>query len=213
MPAIEIGWRLAFEHWGKGYATEGARAVLEHGFERLKLDEIVSFTTVQNIRSRSVMEKIGMHRDPKDDSTTRSCLMGIRLDAVCSTAWEGGAVNSFLTPHCISVFVICKRPEPRYLLIRRCGSYLPGTWQMVSGKIEEGETRRKPSLERSMRRQGLCRQRFIQPISSRRSMKSCDKITFVPVFAAFVESLDVYSCNDICFPCCCSIGLYLFFTE
>lgn len=67
MPAVEVGWRLAFDDWGKGYATEGAKAVLAHGFETLHLGEIVSFTTVQNMRSRRVMERIGMHHDPKDD--------------------------------------------------------------------------------------------------------------------------------------------------
>jgi 3-dehydroquinate dehydratase/shikimate dehydrogenase len=66
-PAVEIGWRLAFEYWGKGYATEGALASLKYGFETLGLEEIVSFTTTQNMRSRRVMEKIGMHRDPSDD--------------------------------------------------------------------------------------------------------------------------------------------------
>lgn len=66
-PAVEIGWRLAFEYWGKGYATEGAKAALEFGFETLNLEEIVSFTAAQNMRSRRVMEKIGMHRDPSDD--------------------------------------------------------------------------------------------------------------------------------------------------
>lgn len=66
-PAVEIGWRLAYEHWGKGYATEGAKACLKYGFEKLKLKEIVAFTTAGNTRSRNVMEKIGMHRNPKDD--------------------------------------------------------------------------------------------------------------------------------------------------
>jgi 3-dehydroquinate dehydratase/shikimate dehydrogenase len=66
-PAVEIGWRLAFDYWGQGYATEGALASLRYGFEELKLKEIVSFTTVENARSRRVMEKIGMHRNPKDD--------------------------------------------------------------------------------------------------------------------------------------------------
>jgi 3-dehydroquinate dehydratase/shikimate dehydrogenase len=66
-PAVEIGWRLAFDFWGKGYATEGALASLQYGFETLNLNEIVSFTAVQNERSRRVMERIGMHRDPKDD--------------------------------------------------------------------------------------------------------------------------------------------------
>ena len=66
-PAVEIGWRLASDYWGKGYATEGAKAVLAYGFESLNLEEIVSFTTVQNMRSRRIMEKIGMHHNPKDD--------------------------------------------------------------------------------------------------------------------------------------------------
>ncbi len=66
-PAVEIGWRLAFEHWGKGYATEGAKAALAYGFETLQLGEIVAFTAVHNKRSRLVMEKIGMHHDLKDD--------------------------------------------------------------------------------------------------------------------------------------------------
>jgi RimJ/RimL family protein N-acetyltransferase len=66
-PAVDIGWRLAFDHWRKGYATEGALAVLRYGFEKLCLQEIVSFTAVGNMRSRAVMKKIGMHNDPVDD--------------------------------------------------------------------------------------------------------------------------------------------------
>lgn len=66
-PAVEIGWRLAFNHWGKGYATEGALAALRYGYETLGLEEIVSFTAVANLRSRQVMEKIGMHHNPEDD--------------------------------------------------------------------------------------------------------------------------------------------------
>jgi len=66
-PCIEIGWRLAFDHWGKGYVTEGARAALAFGFEEVGLSEIVSFTAESNTRSRAVMERLGMHADPKDD--------------------------------------------------------------------------------------------------------------------------------------------------
>ena len=66
-PAVEVGWRLAREYWGDGYATEGARAALAFGFEELRLDEIVSFTTVANHRSRRVMERLGMAHDPVDD--------------------------------------------------------------------------------------------------------------------------------------------------
>lgn len=66
-PCVEIGWRLAPEYWGRGLATEGALTVVRHGFENLKLEEIVSFTVPENIRSRRVMEKIGMVRKPEDD--------------------------------------------------------------------------------------------------------------------------------------------------
>ena len=66
-PAVEIGWRLAAEHWGHGYATEGARASLAHAFDGLGLDEVVSFTTTANERSRHVMAKLGMVRRPEDD--------------------------------------------------------------------------------------------------------------------------------------------------
>jgi RimJ/RimL family protein N-acetyltransferase len=67
MPCTEIGWRLDPDHWGHGYATEGARAILGFAFHTLGLDEIVSFTTAANHRSRRVMERIGMVRDPTDD--------------------------------------------------------------------------------------------------------------------------------------------------
>ena len=66
-PAVEIGWRLAREHWGRGYASEGARAALAYAFGDLALGEVVSFTAVANRRSRAVMERIGMTHDPADD--------------------------------------------------------------------------------------------------------------------------------------------------
>ena len=66
-PSVEIGWRLARSAWGRGYATEGARAVVDHAFDVVGLDEILSFTAVANAPSRRVMEKIGMTRDPSED--------------------------------------------------------------------------------------------------------------------------------------------------
>jgi RimJ/RimL family protein N-acetyltransferase len=66
-PCVEIGWRLDRQHWGRGYATEAARAALEFGFRQLALEEIVSFTVPANLRSRRVMERIGMTRSPADD--------------------------------------------------------------------------------------------------------------------------------------------------
>ncbi|MBX9669497.1 MAG: GNAT family N-acetyltransferase [Candidatus Obscuribacterales bacterium] len=59
-PCVEIGWRLAPVHWGKGYAPEGAIEVLRDAFLRVKLPEVVSFTASSNQKSIRVMEKIGM---------------------------------------------------------------------------------------------------------------------------------------------------------
>jgi RimJ/RimL family protein N-acetyltransferase len=66
-PCVEIGWRLAAGHWGRGYATEGARAALAFGFGDLGLDEIVSFTVAENARSRRVMARLGMTHDGAGD--------------------------------------------------------------------------------------------------------------------------------------------------
>ena len=66
-PAVEVGWRLAPAHWGHGYATEGARAALDVAFHRLRLPAVVSFTVPANVRSRRVMEKLGLRHAPADD--------------------------------------------------------------------------------------------------------------------------------------------------
>ncbi|HEY7627414.1 MAG TPA: GNAT family N-acetyltransferase [Ilumatobacteraceae bacterium] len=68
-PCVEVGWRLARQHWGHGFAPEAARAALQWGFANVDLprDDILSFTTVQNIKSRRVMEKIGMVHEPTLD--------------------------------------------------------------------------------------------------------------------------------------------------
>ena len=66
-PCVEIGWRLAYDHWGKGYATIGARAALDFAFKNLNLAEVVSFTVPHNVRSRRVMERLGMTHDEADD--------------------------------------------------------------------------------------------------------------------------------------------------
>ncbi|MBN9034435.1 MAG: GNAT family N-acetyltransferase [Rhizobiales bacterium] len=64
---VEIGWRLAPQFWGKGYVTEAAERLLEHGFREMGLDEIVSFAVWNNRRSTAVMERLGMRRDPAGD--------------------------------------------------------------------------------------------------------------------------------------------------
>jgi RimJ/RimL family protein N-acetyltransferase len=66
-PCVEIGWRLAAEQQGRGYASEAAREVLRFAFDEAGLSQVVSFTTEANLASRRVMEKIGMLRDPADD--------------------------------------------------------------------------------------------------------------------------------------------------
>ncbi len=66
-PAVEVGWRLARSSWGRGFATEGARAALAFGFERCGFSEVVSFTAECNRRSRAVMERLAMRRDPGED--------------------------------------------------------------------------------------------------------------------------------------------------
>jgi RimJ/RimL family protein N-acetyltransferase len=66
-PCVEVGWRLAHDHWGLGYAPEGARACLAAAFGDLGLAEVVSMTTLDNERSQRVMQKLGMRRDEADD--------------------------------------------------------------------------------------------------------------------------------------------------
>ncbi len=66
-PSVEVGWRLSCSAWGHGYATEGGLAALAFGFDTIGLEEIVSITTASNARSRAVMRRLGMTRDPADD--------------------------------------------------------------------------------------------------------------------------------------------------
>lgn len=92
-PCVEIGWRLAKKFWGKGYATEAAKAALDVAFNQLKLAEVVAFTSIHNLPSQAVMQRIGMQRSlPNFASPTLSvdhrlsehCLYRIRNTAVIS---------------------------------------------------------------------------------------------------------------------------------
>jgi RimJ/RimL family protein N-acetyltransferase len=76
MPAVEIGWRLAFDFWGLGLATEGAHAVVDHAFQVLGIPSLVSFTVPANVRSRRVMEKLGMVHDPSSNFDHPNISMG-----------------------------------------------------------------------------------------------------------------------------------------
>lgn len=75
-PNIEIGWRLARCAWGQGYASEAALACLKFGFIKYHFSEIVSFTTVENQRSRAVMHRIGMTYDMADDFEHPAFMLG-----------------------------------------------------------------------------------------------------------------------------------------
>lgn len=67
VPGIEVAWHLAFARWHQGYATEAARAVIEHGFTKFDLPEVIAVTNVDNTRSRRVMDRLGMQYSPKED--------------------------------------------------------------------------------------------------------------------------------------------------
>ena len=66
-PAVEVAWRLVRAYWGRGYATEAAKAALDYGFGEVGLGEIVALTVPANQRSRRVMERLGMTQSPQDD--------------------------------------------------------------------------------------------------------------------------------------------------
>jgi len=78
--SVEVSWRLGRQHWGQGYATEAAREAVRFGFEQLGLDEIVSMTVPANLRSRRLMERLGMTHDPTDapPELTRHVLYRLR---------------------------------------------------------------------------------------------------------------------------------------
>jgi 8-oxo-dGTP pyrophosphatase MutT (NUDIX family)/ribosomal protein S18 acetylase RimI-like enzyme len=100
---------------------------------------------------------------------------------------------SLLKPFCISAYIVRKTTEgPRYLLIRRCGKYLPGTWQMVTGGVELGETAPEAALREIQEETGLEPIEFYSADAVETFyMTARDQITFVPVFVAFVDEMDV----------------------
>ena len=81
-PCVEIGWRLARAHWGQGFATEAALAALKVGFDTLRLDQIVSFTSLVNTPSRALMRRIGM-TDSGEDFDHPALPEGSRLRRHC----------------------------------------------------------------------------------------------------------------------------------
>ena len=94
-PAVEVGWRLARDHWGRGYAPEGAAAALDHAFGPAGLPAVVSITTPANLPSRRVMEKLGMHRNPADDfdhpRVVEAALRRSVLYRITAAEWRGAS--------------------------------------------------------------------------------------------------------------------------
>lgn len=86
MPAVEIGWRLDPAAWGKGYATEAARAVMAHGFGALKLDRIVSIYQIGNDASENIMKKLGMDFDR--EAVTAASQSYVRVYAITRDAYR-----------------------------------------------------------------------------------------------------------------------------
>ncbi|MBF8262677.1 MAG: hypothetical protein HW387_342 [Parachlamydiales bacterium] len=101
--------------------------------------------------------------------------------------------SSYITPYCVSAYVICETSEgPRYLLIRRCGSSLFGTWQMVTGGIESGETASQAALREIREETGLEPSKmYCGDVVETFYVKTRDRVAFVPVFVAFVDQTDV----------------------
>lgn len=83
MPCVEVGWRLARPYWGQGLASEGARLSARVAFEVLGLDEIVAMTQLRNMRSRAVMERLGMRESPEDEFDHPSVPIGSHARRSC----------------------------------------------------------------------------------------------------------------------------------
>lgn len=161
-PAVEIGWRLAYEYWGKGYATEGAKASLQYGFETLHLNEIVSFTAVNNMRSRRVMEKIGMSHDEKNDfdhpklpeghALRKHALYRIKTGHF-TKIWESPPKN--FQPR-VEVAACYVEINDRILLMERSSNSAEGkTWGVPAGKIEVGETPHQAAIRELVEETGI----------------------------------------------------------
>lgn len=152
-PAVEIGWRLGYEFWNKGYATEGAEAVLRYGFENHHLNEIVSLTAVNNMRSRRVMEKIGMYRDDTGDFNHPRCADSDPLQRHTLYRIRTGHFTkiSELPPENfkarVEVAACYLEINGRILLMERAPDSAEGkTWGVPAGKIELGETPHQAAL-------------------------------------------------------------------
>lgn len=146
-PAVEVGWRLAYDYWNQGYATEGALSAIKYGFEQLKLDEIVAITVPKNQRSRRVMEKIGMSYDVDGDfdhpklepghPLQRHVLYRIKT-GLFTEIWE--APPEDFKPQ-VEVAACYVEADGKLLYMKRAPHCLEGgTWGVPAGKLEPKET-------------------------------------------------------------------------
>lgn len=161
-PTIEVGWRLAYDFWNKGYATEGAQAAIKYGFETLHLNEIVSFTAINNIRSRRVMEKIGMYHDEKSDfdhpklpeghALRKHVLYRIKTGHF-TQIWESPPEN--FQPR-VEVAACYIEIGNKILLMQRASNSVEGkTWGVPAGKIEKGETPHQAAIRELAEETGI----------------------------------------------------------
>lgn len=95
-----------------------------------------------------------------------------------------------INPFCIGAYIICASPTPRYLLLHRCSPFLKGTWQMVTGGIEEGEMAYEAAVREIKEETGITPDQFYSADAVETFyMKMNDKVAFVPVFVAFVDEI------------------------
>ena len=87
---VEVAWRLAYEHWGNGYATEAGRAWLAYGFETLGLDRIISMTDETNVRSLAVMRRLGLTYLENDVITDNGVTFDSVIYAITKSQWAEG---------------------------------------------------------------------------------------------------------------------------
>lgn len=161
-PAVEVGWRLNSAFWNQGYATEGAQAALQYGFEKLHLDEIVAFTVTNNTPSRRVMEKIGMVHDvhgdfdhpklPEGHVLRPHVLYRIKTGHF-TEVWESPP-NHF-KPY-VEVSACYVEVGGKLLFLERASSALEGkTWTAPAGKIETGESPHQAAIRELMEETGI----------------------------------------------------------
>ena len=85
---VEVGWRLAYEHWGQGYATEAATAWLDHAFGPLGLPRVISITDPPNVRSLAVMRRLGMTFDHAAQITDEGVVFDAVIYSITADEWH-----------------------------------------------------------------------------------------------------------------------------